>query len=433
MTFIAAGAAIATEAAIALGATAGGLVAAGAGIAGGALAGGVVGAGLGAATSAITGGDVGKGALYGGIGGVVTGGAGAALGAGTAGAEAASGSAGNAVANGTGGIAGTGNAVASGIGGTAGVPNVATDVASGTGNVASGVGTGGAPAMADTGSSFSQGLNDTLSGLKTAAMKNPFTTAALVGQGINYLVSPKYQTPAPLNVNKQPISNIHLSPGFQRTQPVAMNPGITYDQGGIVGATELNQSGMFPQSQLGSNQYATPTQAPAQAQQLQRAVNSDYDTQTNTYTGEPVGFAEGGSTSLPVNKFYAAGLQQAQQQQQLAPQQQPVLQPQPTSVAPSPPQPLGVAGYASGRMVSGKGDGVSDGIGALIDGQQPAALASNEFVIPARIVSELGNGSSEAGAKQLQAMIDRIQTRRKKTVGKGKVAVNSKAYKEMPV
>lgn len=78
-------------------------------------------------------------------------------------------------------------------------------------------------------------------------------------------------------------------------------------------------------------------------------------------------------------------------------------------------------------------DGVSDSIPASIGGKRPARLAENEFVIPARIVSELGNGSSEAGARRLYAMMDRIQKARGKTVGKGKVAVDTKAEKLLPV
>jgi len=52
--------------------------------------------------------------------------------------------------------------------------------------------------------------------------------------------------------------------------------------------------------------------------------------------------------------------------------------------------------------------------------------------VPARIVSELGNGSTEAGARKLYAMMDRIQSARGKTVGKGKVAKNSRADKYLP-
>ena len=85
-----------------------------------------------------------------------------------------------------------------------------------------------------------------------------------------------------------------------------------------------------------------------------------------------------------------------------------------------------------GRLLRGPGDGVSDSIPAMIGKKQQARLADGEFVIPARIVSELGNGSTEAGARQLYAMMDRVQKNRKKTMGKGKVAVNSKSHKMLP-
>ena len=91
-----------------------------------------------------------------------------------------------------------------------------------------------------------------------------------------------------------------------------------------------------------------------------------------------------------------------------------------------------LGGYSDGgRMLKGPGDGVSDSIPAIIGDRQPARLADGEFVIPARIVSELGNGSTDAGAKRLYAMMDKIQAGRKKTVGKGKVAVDSKAKKHL--
>jgi hypothetical protein len=93
----------------------------------------------------------------------------------------------------------------------------------------------------------------------------------------------------------------------------------------------------------------------------------------------------------------------------------------------------GLGGYSDGGcLLRGPGDGVSDSIPAVIGKRQPARLADGEFVIPARIVSELGNGSTEAGARKLYAMMERVQKRRGKTVGKGKVAVNSKADKHLP-
>jgi hypothetical protein len=92
-----------------------------------------------------------------------------------------------------------------------------------------------------------------------------------------------------------------------------------------------------------------------------------------------------------------------------------------------------LGGYSDGgRLLRGPGDGVSDSIPATIGHKQPARLADGEFVVPARIVSELGNGSTEAGARKLYAMLDRVQSARSKTVGKGKIAKNSRAEQYLP-
>jgi hypothetical protein len=85
-----------------------------------------------------------------------------------------------------------------------------------------------------------------------------------------------------------------------------------------------------------------------------------------------------------------------------------------------------------GRLLKGPGDGVSDSIPATIANKRPARLADGEFVVPARIVSELGNGSTEAGARKLYAMMDRVQKARGKTTGKNRVAVNSRTEKLLP-
>jgi len=92
-----------------------------------------------------------------------------------------------------------------------------------------------------------------------------------------------------------------------------------------------------------------------------------------------------------------------------------------------------LGGYSDGgRLLRGPGDGVSDSIPATIGNKRPARLADGEFVVPARIVSELGNGSTEAGARKLYAMMDRVQKARRSTVGKGKVAKNSRSDKYLP-
>lgn len=78
--------------------------------------------------------------------------------------------------------------------------------------------------------------------------------------------------------------------------------------------------------------------------------------------------------------------------------------------APTEDRDMAAGGYLDGGAVPG--DGMSDSQPAMIDGQQPAALSSGEFVVPADVVSGLGNGSSDAGAQQLYAMMDRIRKAR---------------------
>lgn len=72
----------------------------------------------------------------------------------------------------------------------------------------------------------------------------------------------------------------------------------------------------------------------------------------------------------------------------------------------------GIASMAKGRYLKGAGDGMSDDIPATIEGGQPARLADGEFVVPADVVSHLGNGSSNAGAKKLYKMMDRVRQAR---------------------
>lgn len=152
--------------------------------------------------------------------------------------------------------------------------------------------------------------------------------------------------------------------------------------GGLAGTVGGNAA--YPLSAVPSAQLKSGIQDPQQANVLRNTPVSEVD----PYTGEPR-FASGGISHLG---DYSDG----------------------------------------GRMLRGPGDGVSDSIPATIGDKQPARLADGEFVIPARIVSEIGNGSSEAGARKLYAMMDRIQNVRKKTVGKDKVAVNTKAEKLLP-
>jgi len=143
----------------------------------------------------------------------------------------------------------------------------------------------------------------------------------------------------------------------------------------------------YPQADIQGHAYATPWQTPMS----QNVVQGTADTGVNRMTGQML--ARGGISDAHYN----------------------------------------LGGYSDGgRLLRGPGDGVSDSIPATIGNKQPARLADGEFVVPARIVSELGNGSTEAGARKLYGMMDRVQAARSKTVGKGKVAKNSRADKYLP-
>ena len=186
-----------------------------------------------------------------------------------------------------------------------------------------------------------------------------------------------------------------ISPNFQAQQPVQPNPYYRAQyakEGGLMAAYQAGgpvermsamdqQMGMYPQGMIDKTQYAVPTQRPASME----VVKSDYDTGVNPITGmQPM--AKGGIADLG---SYSDG----------------------------------------GRMLRGPGDGMSDSIPASIGGRQPARLADGEFVVPADVVSHLGNGSTNAGAKKLYAMMDKVRHAR---TGKKKQAPEVKTDKFIP-
>ena len=77
-------------------------------------------------------------------------------------------------------------------------------------------------------------------------------------------------------------------------------------------------------------------------------------------------------------------------------------------------------GMAKGRYLKGETDGMADKLPARIGRDQPAALSHGEFVIPADVVSHMGNGNSEAGAKKLYQMMDKIRMARTGNKKQGK-------------
>ena len=80
----------------------------------------------------------------------------------------------------------------------------------------------------------------------------------------------------------------------------------------------------------------------------------------------------------------------------------------------------GIAQLKRGRFLDGDTDGMADRKPAMIDNEQPAALSDGEFVIPADVVSHLGNGNSEAGAKVLEEMMARVRKARTGNEKQGK-------------
>jgi hypothetical protein len=179
-----------------------------------------------------------------------------------------------------------------------------------------------------------------------------------------------------------------LSSNYQRGVAHAEGGAIKgYADGGITGLSpspNMMQTGpanvnfmggdMYPQSQIHRSYYATPTQMPTSAQETM----ASYEPKTNPLTGQmTANMAAGGIADLG---SYSDG----------------------------------------GRMLKGPGDGMSDNIPATIGGKQPARLADGEFVVPADVVSHLGNGSTDAGAKQLYSMMNKVRQARTGTKKQGR-------------
>jgi hypothetical protein len=181
--------------------------------------------------------------------------------------------------------------------------------------------------------------------------------------------------------------------------------------------TAMNpQGGLYPQGMIDKTQYATP---------IQRPVSSEMVMDAPAYErSNPMLMAEGG----------IAGILEASKAQGLTPEayqniygrgnaiiemEKALKEGKMVNLASGGISSLG--GYSDGgRMLKGPGDGMSDSIPGVIANKQPARLADGEFVVPADVVSHLGNGSTDAGAKQLYKMMDKVRKARtgKKAQGK---------------
>ena len=159
-----------------------------------------------------------------------------------------------------------------------------------------------------------------------------------------------------------------------------------------------------------ASKYVPKAAAAPTANIIPISWNPEYAEISKTPTENQTVPASGVASLLPVP---AAGQQQYTQPQTA--QLMPFGEPEPIAYAHG-----GIAAMAKGRYLSGKTDGMADELSTSIDGEQPAALSHGEFVIPADVVSHLGNGNSEAGAEKLYSMMDRIRKARTGTTEQGK-------------
>jgi len=279
------------------------------------------------------------------------------------------------------------------------------------------------------------------------------------GQQYDYMANPTTPTPT-AGLSGQ--ENKYFNPQYvKRSTPRFADGGITgsgnldlhipLDLGGGGGGGSYGGGGTYPFQSSGG--FAGNNNDPQVAQQAQAQFNSDqakrmqpYQTSPPQGLGAPQGNLFSGVMAEPQGKladstmsdtFQGTGAFGGNPQQSIS-QLSGLLGRQKMAGGGMASGGISDAAYNlggysdGGRLLRGPGDGVSDSIPATIGHKQPARLADGEFVVPARIVSELGNGSTEAGARKLYAMMDRVQSARSKTVGKGKIAKNSRADRHLP-
>jgi hypothetical protein len=349
----------------------------------------LLGAAMGGGSAALTGGDPLKGALLGGLtGGAGAGISGALSGAGTnaaltaAGTEAATGAALNA--------AGTGAGVGAGAAGTTAAmgPGV---VINPLGAEAANLSTTGANLFGSAPSGGIGGVNYSLSA----------PSVAPGGGGVNYALGAPSTAPGGAG-----IQSLLPSPAAAPTAaaPQTFGEGMAKFANDPLASIKANKGIAFASGLQGAIGARKDVEGP-----------EEYDGplkrfRFNPETYRPAMFAEGGIANLAAGGYdRMVG-------------EQPMYQ----ALAKGGISDLG--GYSDGgRMLKGPGDGMSDSIPASIAGKRPARLARDEFVVPADVVSGLGNGSSDAGAKHLYAMMDRVRQARTGSKKQGK-EINARRF-----
>jgi hypothetical protein len=250
-------------------------------------------------------------------------------------------------------------------------------------------------------------------------------------------------------IPEEPSKLGRISPNFYAQQPIKPNPyyHAQYADGGTVEQmsrqNSLGNNEMFPQAGIGgltgANTYQNPTNTPVGTN-----IVGPTDTMTDPYSGQ-MQFASGGDVKKKRAQFtaersmaamdpYQAGLANLNNARYGANMTGVNPLSSMTSLGDIPTAAGGglssLGGFSDGgRMLKGPGDGMSDNIPATIGGKQPARLADGEFVVPADVVSHLGNGSTDAGAKRLYSMMDKVRQAR---TGKKKQAPAVKTDRFMP-
>jgi hypothetical protein len=184
-------------------------------------------------------------------------------------------------------------------------------------------------------------------------------------------------------------------------------PDGSYDMGKILSAGGGALGGLA--GLLGANK---PTTTPSGYQggipQLTAVRTALPQPARTPYTGQPAMGRRYFTDTQYVAPAQAEATRAAQQQAIQPVQEQPVQAAQGGLMA------------AKGTYLRGSTDGMADKLDTSIEGKQPAKLSHGEFVVPADVVSHLGNGNSDAGAKKLYQMMDRIRMARTGTKKQGK-------------
>jgi hypothetical protein len=347
----------------------------------------LLGAAMGGGSAAITGGDPLKGALLGGLTGGVGSGIGGALG-GAAGTTA--------------GTLGT-EAALTGTGLTAGATPAMTAAGSSIGS-----GFGNSLAAFDTGVGANFALNAPSTGLNVSnslAGLNPSVAQSAMQSGTNFALNAPSIAPggggianlsaaAPVAPAAAPMVPAAGTPASFYTDPMKYMGEHKFLAGasGLAGAVGAKPDPYMPEEYDGplkrfrlSSDFRAPV--PYAGGGIADLGAGGYDRMVGEQPMYPSNMAKGGISDLGNYSDYARG----------------------------------------GRMLKGPGDGMSDSIPASIGGKRPARLATEEFVVPADVVSHLGNGSSDAGAKQLYAMMDKVRTARTGRKSQGR-EINPQKY-----